>query len=155
MILTGKTEVLGENPVPVPLRPPQLPQGMAWDRKETSAVRGRRITDWVTIRIKSSSSARLMRLESNCEIWGYNSGADEDSRILRYYAVSADKRVTDNSKKRSASIFRIKQAWILNPVFWIGHSWLEKHSQQEWYPNARRQVARVTNFCTVASAVWN
>jgi hypothetical protein len=31
MILTGETEVLGENPAPVPLRPPQMPRRLTWD----------------------------------------------------------------------------------------------------------------------------
>jgi hypothetical protein len=29
MILTGETEVLGENPVPVPICAPQMPHGLA------------------------------------------------------------------------------------------------------------------------------
>jgi hypothetical protein len=40
MILTGKTEELGENPVPVPLCPPQIPHGLT----RASAARGRRPT---------------------------------------------------------------------------------------------------------------
>ena len=42
----GKTEVLGEKPVPVPLCPPQIPHGLTRD----SAVRGRRLTAWVMAR---------------------------------------------------------------------------------------------------------
>jgi len=51
MILTGKTDVLGEKPVPVTLCPPQIPQGVAWNRKQASAVTDRRITDGVTVGI--------------------------------------------------------------------------------------------------------
>jgi hypothetical protein len=40
----GKTEVLGEKPVPVPLCPPQIPHGLTRDRARASAVRGRRLT---------------------------------------------------------------------------------------------------------------
>jgi hypothetical protein len=40
----GKTEVLGENPVPVPLCPPQIPHGLTWNWTRASAVRGRRLT---------------------------------------------------------------------------------------------------------------
>jgi hypothetical protein len=40
----GKTEVLGERPVPVPLCPPQMPHGLTWDRTRASAVGGRRLT---------------------------------------------------------------------------------------------------------------
>ena len=38
----GKTEVLGEKPVPVPLCPPQIPHGLTRDRTQASALRGRR-----------------------------------------------------------------------------------------------------------------
>jgi hypothetical protein len=42
----GKTEVLGEKPVPVPLSPPQIPHGLTRDRTRVSAVGGRRLTAW-------------------------------------------------------------------------------------------------------------
>jgi hypothetical protein len=46
----GKTEELGEKPVPVPLCPPQIPHGLtqAWTR--ASAVRGRWLTTWAMAR---------------------------------------------------------------------------------------------------------
>ena len=44
MTLTGKTEVLGEKLVPVPLCPPQIPHGLTWNRTRASAVRGLRQT---------------------------------------------------------------------------------------------------------------
>jgi hypothetical protein len=44
MKLTGKTEVLGEKPVPMPLCPPQIPHGLTLDRIGASAVGGRRLT---------------------------------------------------------------------------------------------------------------
>jgi len=37
----GKTEELGEKPVPVPLCPPQIPHGLTRERTQSSAVRGR------------------------------------------------------------------------------------------------------------------
>jgi hypothetical protein len=40
----GKTEELGENPVPVPLCPPQIPNGLNRARTRASAVRDRRPT---------------------------------------------------------------------------------------------------------------
>jgi hypothetical protein len=46
----GKTEVLGEKPVPVPLCPPQIPHGLTRDRTRASAVGGRRLTAWATAR---------------------------------------------------------------------------------------------------------
>jgi hypothetical protein len=42
----GKTEELGEKPVPVPLRPPHIPHGLT----RSSAVRGRRQTTWAMAR---------------------------------------------------------------------------------------------------------
>ena len=44
----GKTELLGEKPVPVSLSPPQISHGLAWDRTLASAVRGRWLTAWAT-----------------------------------------------------------------------------------------------------------
>jgi hypothetical protein len=46
----GKTEELGEKPVPVPLCPPQIPHGLTRERTRTSAVRGRRLTTWAMAR---------------------------------------------------------------------------------------------------------
>jgi hypothetical protein len=40
----GKTEVLGEKTVPVPLCPPQISHRLTWDRTLASAVSGRRLT---------------------------------------------------------------------------------------------------------------
>jgi hypothetical protein len=42
----GKTEVLGEKPVPVPLHSPQIPHGLTRDRTRASAVGDRRLTAW-------------------------------------------------------------------------------------------------------------
>jgi hypothetical protein len=49
----GKTEVLGENPVPVPLCPPQIPHGLTRDQTQASAVGGRRLTACVMARPSS------------------------------------------------------------------------------------------------------
>jgi hypothetical protein len=46
----GKTEVLGEKPVPVPLCPPQIPHGLTRDRTRASAVRAWRLTPWAMAR---------------------------------------------------------------------------------------------------------
>jgi hypothetical protein len=42
----GKTEEVGEKPVPVPLCPSQIPHGLTRGRTLASAVRGRRLTTW-------------------------------------------------------------------------------------------------------------
>jgi hypothetical protein len=46
----GKTEVLGEKSVPVPLCPPQIPHGLTRDRTPVSAVGGQRLTAWAMSR---------------------------------------------------------------------------------------------------------
>ena len=48
--LQGKTEVLGEKPVSMPLCPPQIPHGLTRDRGRASAVTGRRLTAWAMAR---------------------------------------------------------------------------------------------------------
>jgi len=42
----GKTEVLGEKPVTVPLCPPQISHGLTWFWTQASAVTGRRLMAW-------------------------------------------------------------------------------------------------------------
>jgi hypothetical protein len=44
MILTRQIEVLGDTPVPLPLRAQQISHRLTWDRTRASAVRGRRLT---------------------------------------------------------------------------------------------------------------
>jgi hypothetical protein len=46
----GKTEVLREKPVPVPLFPPQIKHGLTRDQTRASAVRGRQLTAWAMAR---------------------------------------------------------------------------------------------------------
>jgi hypothetical protein len=46
----GKTEEIGEKPVPVPHCPPQIPRGLTGERIRASAVRGQRLTSWVMSR---------------------------------------------------------------------------------------------------------
>jgi hypothetical protein len=46
----GKTEVLGEKSVPVPLCPPQIPHGLTRDWTRDSAAGGRRLTAWAMAR---------------------------------------------------------------------------------------------------------
>jgi hypothetical protein len=36
-------EIVGENSVPVPIRQPQIPYGLAWDRNRVSVERVRRL----------------------------------------------------------------------------------------------------------------
>jgi hypothetical protein len=50
MILTGENRILADKPVQVPLWPPKILHGLTWNRTGTSALRGRRLTDWDTAR---------------------------------------------------------------------------------------------------------
>jgi hypothetical protein len=54
----GKTEVLGEKPVPVPLCPPEIPHGLNRDRTRASAVGGRRLTAWAMARPSLAGTLR-------------------------------------------------------------------------------------------------
>ena len=50
MALTGETKVLGEKHVPVPLHPPQMSHGLAWDRSEDHRLSNTTVT-FVTHRV--------------------------------------------------------------------------------------------------------
>jgi len=43
-MMTEETHVLGVKPVPLPLRPPKIPHGLAWDQTWVSAVTGQLLT---------------------------------------------------------------------------------------------------------------
>ena len=46
MVLVGETEVVREEPVTVPLCPPQMSHGLVWDRTRASAVKGKQLIAW-------------------------------------------------------------------------------------------------------------
>jgi len=46
MIVTGKMEILGGKPVPVPICAAQISHGLTRGRNRASAVRGRRLGAW-------------------------------------------------------------------------------------------------------------
>jgi hypothetical protein len=56
--IDGKTEELGEKPVPMPLCSPQIPHGLTRVRTRASAVRGRRLATWAMARPSSNLSHR-------------------------------------------------------------------------------------------------
>jgi hypothetical protein len=72
----GKTEELGEKPIPLPLCPPQIPHGITRARTRASAVRGRRLTTWAMVRHASSlysNSCQVLRSISSihcCDSFG-------------------------------------------------------------------------------------
>jgi hypothetical protein len=55
----GKTEELGEKPVPVPFCPPQIPHGLTRARTRVSEVRGWRLTAWAMARPNHLSTPAL------------------------------------------------------------------------------------------------
>jgi hypothetical protein len=56
--IDGKTDVLGENSVPVSLCRPQIRHRVTWDRTRASAVRDRRLTAWGMARPSSRSTGQ-------------------------------------------------------------------------------------------------
>jgi hypothetical protein len=57
MILTGETEKLGEESVPIPLCPTQISHGLTRTRTQASEVRGRWLNAWVMARFPLVDSA--------------------------------------------------------------------------------------------------
>jgi hypothetical protein len=72
----GKTEVLEETPVPVPLCPPQIPHGLTRDRTRASAVEGRRLTAWAMARppmeLVSTRRFRIVSHKQNKTVLEYS-----------------------------------------------------------------------------------
>ena len=60
MILTRQMDVLGDTPVSLPLRAPQISHRLTWNRTRASAVRGRRLTAWAM----PNSNVRLIQLRT-------------------------------------------------------------------------------------------
>jgi hypothetical protein len=56
----GKTEGLWENPVPVPLRPSQIPHRPPWERIRVSAVRNLRLTARAMARLELLCNSKVL-----------------------------------------------------------------------------------------------
>jgi len=56
---------MGQIPVSVSFCPPLIPQGLAWDRNRTTAVRSRRLTARDKARPNAAQSSRML-LYSYC-----------------------------------------------------------------------------------------
>jgi hypothetical protein len=57
--MRGKCEEVGDEPVPVPVCSPQIPQGLTRARTQASAVRGRRVTMTLPCLFFTQSNVRL------------------------------------------------------------------------------------------------
>jgi hypothetical protein len=64
----GETEGLEEKPVPVLLRPPQIPYGLTWARTLTSAVRSRRLT-WAMAGPRYHQLSKCPQSMFMCFVW--------------------------------------------------------------------------------------
>jgi hypothetical protein len=51
MIMTEENKVVGEQPVPVPLRPPQISYALPWDWTQASMVKDQQLTTWSTVQL--------------------------------------------------------------------------------------------------------
>jgi hypothetical protein len=70
-----KTHVLWEKPLPLPVCPPEIPQGLAWDWKPGSAVRARPLTAQVRTRpcqqLRRKAANTLTAQQCNREVLHY------------------------------------------------------------------------------------
>jgi hypothetical protein len=55
LVLAGETEELGDILLPVPLRPPQIPHNLTWNRIRAAAMGSRRLTGGAMTRPKMGS----------------------------------------------------------------------------------------------------
>jgi hypothetical protein len=63
-------------PVPMPLRPPQIPQDLTWDRTQAATVGSRRLTVWDTARLKHN-------IKSYRQNWTHHQRRDWCNQIIR------------------------------------------------------------------------
>jgi hypothetical protein len=87
----GKTKGFGENPVPVPFCPPQIPHGLTRDRTRAYMVRGRnvlcmanRVTHLLysirfTVNTLTQLSHGVLYMVKNC---GYDGGMNTEVRLV-------------------------------------------------------------------------
>jgi hypothetical protein len=68
MMLTRKTEQLGEKPVPAPLCPPQIPHGLAQARTRASAVANMKLTAILVMVLCSFVKADRRFRDAYCSI---------------------------------------------------------------------------------------
>jgi len=86
----GKTEELGEKPVPVPLCPPQIPHGLTGSLTRVSKMRGLRPTavpwlppavkEW---KVKIYNTIILPAVLCGCETWSVTLEDEHRLRVLR------------------------------------------------------------------------
>jgi hypothetical protein len=71
----GKTEELGEKPVPLPLCPPQISSGLTRARSRASAVRGQWLTAWAMARAGLPILFVAISLSSGYHAWHWTQGS--------------------------------------------------------------------------------
>jgi hypothetical protein len=97
MILTGKTEELGEKPFPVPLCPPQIPHGLKQARTRASAV-----IDNIYL------SANFKRSDQNIDyiLLHFSLGNTDDHSVLCSFISGSTIKFHPHTKTESASYFQ-------------------------------------------------
>jgi hypothetical protein len=80
MILTGKTEELGEKPVPVPLSPPQIPHGLTQVQTRSSALKGQQLTTWAITLCKFWTNYTFLKLPLELQNFHQNNGVFASER---------------------------------------------------------------------------
>jgi hypothetical protein len=92
----GKTEVLGEKPIPVPLRLPQISHGLAWYRARASVVIKSKINLY-TDRMGQYTLSVLVICQYVSAVWGSN----------RCFSQNHTKR------EQMPSVCRMRNFWML------------------------------------------
>jgi hypothetical protein len=135
--------VIAENSSPVPLFPPRIPHGLAWDGTRISTVRGRRLTAWVL-------ALPLWILNPGTIVYIYRVLHDLwtllQELISQVFVIkkSSNKHVSDFGRLRSYEHFLIP----VHALVWTasyGTSWLahrRSHQNVNWSCN--EQLARFT-----------
>jgi hypothetical protein len=110
----GKTEELGEKPVPVPLCPPQIPHGLTRARTRDSAVRGRRLTTWVMARNIAQLFLRDMCPHRNLHLNILDASSTSGSALVQCCWLHNHKRPNIDSPKQ-VSVGLLVLLWLLVP----------------------------------------
>ena len=89
-----KQKYSGKEPAPLPLRPPQIPHGMAWDQTPVSAVTDRQVTHWASTRPTYVSRGNCHGQPRNEHRW-QTVLITSSSVLLRSQCISVDCSMID------------------------------------------------------------